>query len=168
MTRNKDLKRLVRARMGKTGESYTTSLVSISPRTPPNERVSTAAGETPKTPKVTSSTTAYAELAGTADATIKEKTGCTWERWVAALDALGRSEDEPPRHRGTRRQQIQDRGLVGAGGDGRLRAHQRFAGARAAPRRYVRSEQVTDVRGAGGRPVRSVGRQPRPSSLARR
>lgn len=31
----------------------------------------------------------YAALAGTADATIKAKTGCTWDRWVFALDHYG-------------------------------------------------------------------------------
>jgi hypothetical protein len=89
MTRNKDLKRLVRARMSKTGESYTTSLARVRARRPPKARVSTAAIEPPKPQKFSSPPSAYAELAGTADATIKAKTGCTWERWVAALDALG-------------------------------------------------------------------------------
>jgi len=31
----------------------------------------------------------YAALAGMSDASIKAKTGCTWERWVKALDQFG-------------------------------------------------------------------------------
>jgi uncharacterized protein YndB with AHSA1/START domain len=31
----------------------------------------------------------YAALAGISDAAIKKNTGCTWARWVPALDALG-------------------------------------------------------------------------------
>jgi len=74
MPRNKDLKRLVRARMSKTGESYTAARSQILSKSKPK----------PKAPTVD-----YAALAGTADAALKEKTGCTWERWVRALDYHG-------------------------------------------------------------------------------
>jgi len=74
MTRNKDLKRLVRTRMKKTGEAYTTARAQITKKSP--------ATPTPD-PKT------YAKLAGMSDAIIKEKTGCTWERWVKALDHHG-------------------------------------------------------------------------------
>ena len=82
MPTNKDLKRLVRARMGKTGEAYTAARARLlqkqqrpSPAVPPD-----AAPASPPD---------YATLAGMSDATIKAKTGCTWERWVQALDHVG-------------------------------------------------------------------------------
>ena len=71
MPANKDLKRLVRARMKKTGEAYTTARSNIL-----------------KKPKKKSSSD-YAALAGMSDAVIKQKTGCTWERWVKSLDYHG-------------------------------------------------------------------------------
>ncbi|HEV8264741.1 MAG TPA: hypothetical protein VGQ06_07305 [Gemmatimonadales bacterium] len=70
MPTNKDFKRVVRARMQKTGEAYTTArahLLATKPTRPP-------------------ASVDYAKLAGTSDAVIKGKTGCTWERWVKALD----------------------------------------------------------------------------------
>ena len=76
MTQNKDLKRIVRARMKKTGESYTAARAQVTRKSPASR----------KSPPVTRE---YAALAGMSDATIKEKTGCTWERWVKALDHQG-------------------------------------------------------------------------------
>jgi hypothetical protein len=86
MPRNKDLKRLVRARMGKTGESYTAARAKVVART----SVRTTRPSTPA-PVVEPSAPAadYAALAGMSDAVIKAKTGCTWERWVYALDRNG-------------------------------------------------------------------------------
>lgn len=86
MPRNKDLKRLVRARMGKTGESYTAARAKVVART----SVRTTRPSTPA-PVVERSAPAadYAALAGMSDAVIKAKTGCTWERWVDALDRRG-------------------------------------------------------------------------------
>jgi hypothetical protein len=72
MTANKDFKRLVRARMQKTGESYTAARSHYA-----------SARKSPTTPKID-----YAKLAGRSDAIIKERTGCTWERWVKALDGV--------------------------------------------------------------------------------
>lgn len=69
MTRQKDLKRLVRARMKKTGESYTSA----------RSRLTQKSSEPPD----------YAKLAGMSDDVIKEKTGCTWEKWVKSLDYHG-------------------------------------------------------------------------------
>src|SRR5438034_3825559 len=84
MPRNKDLKRLVRARMRKTGEAYTAARAHITKK-PRTKTVSKAAApRTLTAPKID-----YAALAGTSDATIKAKTGCTWERWVHALDYYG-------------------------------------------------------------------------------
>ena len=69
---NKDLKRLVRGRMQKTGEAYTTARAHVITQKP-------TVAETP-------ATIDYAALAGRSDAIIKQRTGCTWERWVRALD----------------------------------------------------------------------------------
>ena len=74
MPTNKDFKRLVRARMQQTGEAYTTARTQLL-----SKKVRPAPAPTPA--KVD-----YAALAGMSDAAIKEKTGCTWERWVVALD----------------------------------------------------------------------------------
>lgn len=76
MPRNKDLKRLVRARMKKTGEAYTAARAHITKR--PFAKTATAAKPVD-----------YAATAGMSDAVIKEKTGCNWARWVAALDYHG-------------------------------------------------------------------------------
>ncbi len=68
MPTGKDLKRLVRARMEKTGESYTAARAQIlKKKTDPD----------------------YAKVAGTSDASVKEATGCTWEHWVKVLDKAG-------------------------------------------------------------------------------
>jgi hypothetical protein len=84
MPQNKDLKRLVRARMKKTGEAYTTARAHLV-KTSRNRAVS-------KTVLAAAKKADYAALAGTSDATIKAKTGCTWERWVRALDYHGAKE----------------------------------------------------------------------------
>ena len=64
----KDLKRLIRTRMQKTGESYTAArsqIVKGSPR--PAE---------------------YASIAGMSDEAVRSKTGRTWKQWVQQLDAI--------------------------------------------------------------------------------
>jgi len=87
MPRNKDLKRLVRARMKKTGEAYTAALSNIKTR-PGNTKPHKAAGASASRSgsAARAATTEYAEIAGMSDERIKEKTGCDWERWVYALD----------------------------------------------------------------------------------
>lgn len=73
MPTNKDFKRLVRGRMQKTGESYTAARAQLLKRTKP----------------ITTERVDYAKLAGMmSDAALKAKTGCTWERWVRALDRV--------------------------------------------------------------------------------
>ena len=90
MPRQKDLKRLVRARMQKTGEAYTAARAQVL-RKPPTPK-GTNVDATPAAASTAPSTTAqpdpkdYAAIAGMSDAIIKEKTGCTWELWVQALD----------------------------------------------------------------------------------
>jgi hypothetical protein len=76
MPANKDFKRLVRSRMQKTGEAYTTARAQLLKQKPATARSST----------VRPAAVDYATLAGRSDAIIKERTGCTWERWVKALD----------------------------------------------------------------------------------
>ena len=66
MPHDKDLKRLVRARMTKTGEAYTAARSQLLRKSAPPPD--------------------YASLAGMADAAVKEKTGRTWEQWVRTLD----------------------------------------------------------------------------------
>lgn len=78
MTRNADFKRLVRARMAKTGEAYTTARTQILSK--PRTKTQPPAAEPPRD---------YATLAGFSDRTIEGKTGCTWDRWVPMLDGLG-------------------------------------------------------------------------------
>jgi hypothetical protein len=73
MTTDKDFKRLVRARMQKTGESYTAARSHFVARKPASTRQPSPA-------------TDYARLAGRSDEIMKARTGCTWERWVKALD----------------------------------------------------------------------------------
>jgi hypothetical protein len=101
MTTQKDFKRLVRGRMQKTGESYTTARASLI--TQAAKRRSTGSGAHPETngrdaslsvvataaaaPKVQPAD--LAKLAGMADSVIEEKTGCAWDRWVWALDHVG-------------------------------------------------------------------------------
>ena len=65
MPKQKDLKRLVRARMEKTGESYTAARLQI---TKPVAVVD------------------YAKLAGMSDEKVEKATGCKWEKWVFVLD----------------------------------------------------------------------------------
>lgn len=69
MTKDRDLKRLIRARMQKTGESYTSARAALlAKRDPPEAR--------------------YADLAGMSDDAVRAKTGRTWSEWVRTLDAI--------------------------------------------------------------------------------
>jgi hypothetical protein len=79
MPTDKDFKRLVRGRMQKTGEAYTTARIHLLQKTAPNPP--TQRDEPPAPPPGD-----YPRLAGMSDAAIKAKTGCTWERWVRSLD----------------------------------------------------------------------------------
>ena len=72
MPKQKDLKRLVRARMQKTGEAYTAARLHLLKR-----------GE-PKSLDV--------EKAGMSDASVHKATGRSWSEWVRRLDADGASE----------------------------------------------------------------------------
>jgi hypothetical protein len=82
MPNNKDLKRLVRARMKKTGEAYTAARANIIKE----PRATTASNAAPA---AVTKPLDYAALAGMSDVALKAKTGCTWDRWVHALDRHG-------------------------------------------------------------------------------
>jgi uncharacterized protein YndB with AHSA1/START domain len=83
MPTDKDFKRLVRTRMRRTGEAYTTARARLlqKPRRRTQQRAPAPRREPP--------TPAYAQLAKMSDATIEAKTGCGWARWVGALDHAG-------------------------------------------------------------------------------
>ena len=70
MPKQKDLKRLIRTRMQKTGESYTIARSQILDKSSP-------------------SPTEFAAIAGMSDDAVRSKTGRTWQQWVRQLDAIG-------------------------------------------------------------------------------
>jgi hypothetical protein len=67
MTKQKDLKRIVRSRMTKTGESYTAARLQITRKKNPD----------------------YETLAGMSDAAVTKATGRGWSDWVDLLDRSG-------------------------------------------------------------------------------
>lgn len=69
MPKNKDLKRLTRSRMKKTGESYTSARAELV--------------------KKSRQGLDLAERAGMSDLAVSEKTGRTWAEWARLLDARG-------------------------------------------------------------------------------
>jgi hypothetical protein len=107
---NKDFKRLVRARMQKTGESYTAarrhflngqpSAISREPGRALTGRArrdvkafdsfgtAPSAGLSPRSAvqSLGPDPAEYARIAGMSDQAVKAKTGCTWKSWVGALD----------------------------------------------------------------------------------
>jgi hypothetical protein len=72
MPKQKDLKRLIRSRMKKTGEAYTAARLQVLHKSDavPN----------------------YAEVAGMSDESVSRKTGRTWAQWVRVLDSAGSAE----------------------------------------------------------------------------
>ena len=82
MPRNKDLKRIVRTRMQKTGEAYTAARARVISRASSGNHISAA------NPPAED----YAALAGTRDEAILAKTGRTWEQWVHELDRHNAAE----------------------------------------------------------------------------
>lgn len=83
MPTNKDLKRLVRARMKKTGEAYTAARAQVIKTAPTADNSPSSPAPSPV---AAPGPVEYARLAGMSDGKITEKTGCNWERWVYALD----------------------------------------------------------------------------------
>ena len=82
MPTDKDFKRVVRDRMKKTGESYTTARAQLLRARPAASKRRT------RVAKVMSAAAPidYAKLAGMSDGSVEKATGCTWESWVKALD----------------------------------------------------------------------------------
>jgi hypothetical protein len=67
MPKQKDLKRLIRSRMKKTGEAYTAARLQLLKKSEP--------------------TSNYAQVAGMSDESVSKQTGRTWAQWVRVLDA---------------------------------------------------------------------------------
>ena len=82
MPTKKDLKRLIRTRMQKTDESYTSARAQLL-RQPALRPAPAPASPGPAD---------FARLAGMSNDTVKAKTGCAWDRWVYTLDGLGAAE----------------------------------------------------------------------------
>jgi hypothetical protein len=70
MPKQKDLKRIVRSRMQKTGESYTAARLQLIRKKEPD----------------------LAERAGMSDASVKKQTGRSWAEWVKVLDGVQAAE----------------------------------------------------------------------------
>jgi len=87
MPSQKDLKRLVRARMHKTGESYTAARAQLL-----RSRASRRPVVSSSHPARPDASPDFAKLAGMSDASVQARTGCTWEKWVWALDHSGAAE----------------------------------------------------------------------------
>jgi hypothetical protein len=79
MPKQKDLKRLVRSRMKKTGESYTAARIRIT-----RKKTRTRAATVTPVAGID-----YAALAGMSDDAIKKGSGCDWKKWVYVLDKAG-------------------------------------------------------------------------------
>ena len=84
MPTNKDLKRLVRSRMKKTGESYTAARAQVT-----KNKTSTKAKSASTAKAMSALKSDFEKLAGTSDAIMEARTGCGWEKWVYVLDKWG-------------------------------------------------------------------------------
>jgi len=85
MPKQKDLKRIVRSRMLKTGESYTTARRQTIAKKPSPSLPDTASEPPPPPP----APEAYAALAGMSDDAVRLQSGRSWSEWVETLDAFG-------------------------------------------------------------------------------
>jgi hypothetical protein len=84
MTTDKDRKRVIRARMQKTGESYTAARASLLRR-----RAAPEAATTSLAAPARAGSDDWVSAPGYTDAVIKAKTGRDWAGWLDVLDALG-------------------------------------------------------------------------------
>ena len=75
MPKQKDLKRLIRTRMKKTGEAYTAARLHLIRKEP---------------------TPDYGKLAGLSDASVTRATGRTWAQWLTLLDGAGAAGKRHP------------------------------------------------------------------------
>lgn len=96
MTKTRDFKQVVRARMTKAGESYTAARAALLKQAPPRAASAVSrsvAAPAPPAPSLSAPPAApnvsprdYARIAGMSDESLKAKTGCGWEKWVHSLD----------------------------------------------------------------------------------
>lgn len=100
MTTDKDFKRVVRARMQKTGESYTAARAAVSRKAAPARRPAARPPiSAPRASRTAGTATPagaaapdgpvpvdFARRAGMSDEAVAARTGCTWEKWVWVLD----------------------------------------------------------------------------------
>ena len=90
MPKHKGLKRLIRGRMQKTGESYTTARLHILQKS--NDVLNGPITKTPAAQALAVKVPTkeprsdYAAITRMSDESVRKATGCTWERWVKALD----------------------------------------------------------------------------------
>jgi hypothetical protein len=92
MPTNKDFKRLVRARMLKTGEAYTTARSQILRRAQAGAPAETRPSPAEASPPSIETRPSFEARAGIRDAAIEKRTGCTWEKWVFVLDKAGAAD----------------------------------------------------------------------------
>jgi hypothetical protein len=74
MPKKRDLKRLVRSRMRKTGEAYTAARAQLLKKVEPARND-------------------YGALAGMSDESVARRTGRTWAEWVGVLDRAGSAQE---------------------------------------------------------------------------
>lgn len=88
MTTQKDLKRVVRSRMKKTGESYTAARAQVTKKkTKAAPKAALSATESKSALK-----SELAKIAGMSDDAVKAQTGRDWKEWVAVLDKIGAAD----------------------------------------------------------------------------
>lgn len=83
MPKDKDVKRLVRARMLKTGEAYTTARRQVQAAKPDAK---------PRKNRTTNVPPDHETVAGMRDVAVAQKTGRNWPEWCALLDAAGAAD----------------------------------------------------------------------------
>jgi uncharacterized protein YndB with AHSA1/START domain len=94
MPKQKDLKRLVRTRMQKTGEAYTAARAQVVARNAARNQAETRIAAVSAVQKQTSAD--YAASAGLSDASVSKATGRAWAQWVDLLDRA-RAAEKPHR-----------------------------------------------------------------------
>jgi hypothetical protein len=166
MPKNKDLKRLVRARMAKTGESFTTARMHVIAKVRPAPREKAKKPPARATRVVVGTAADYEKLAGMKDATVKARNRLHVGALGQGARLLGREDHDAHRDRRARLQEVEGQRLVGADDHGRLRTHPRPARAQPA-RRRLRGVEEPHVRVHGRRPVGGV-RAGGPQAVARR
>ncbi|RLK25763.1 hypothetical protein DER29_3773 [Micromonospora sp. M71_S20] len=87
MTRHKSFKNRIRARMEKTGESYTTARRQLTVRA--NAAGSEPSATRPAPAQPSPATGATGQTARISDALVRDRTGRGWDEWFALLDAWG-------------------------------------------------------------------------------